>query len=1155
MRVYVRFVVMLVSVVVSMEAAAFSSAYFAGDSRRRDGRWVKIKVRNTGMHQITDDELREMGFPDPSKVGVFGFPAVSLSDYKLTQRTPDDLPPVPAVRHADKLIFYGEADVRADLSQAGSSATGVSYPVHVTRNFYADFGTYFLTDAYGAEEPEVIRVSEASDEFPVVTSGFGMVHYEEETSNKGEIGPFFFGRSFVDEKQQSYSFPMPEFIDGKGIYVQMAAAFQVSMSGNLSIILPSGAASQATVPATSLASYVYNGLKWVGQDYPQQSSDGRYGITFDASSLPYVNFGALDYFTVAYERGNAFRGGQQIMVYGRLFEGSRIRIPTSVPGMMVWDVSDPYDIRNFEIVDRISDESDAQSGVLYIKEIVSPKAYSVASGNPASVVAFDPDSELFHVEFDGEVACQNLHALAAPRMVVISSRRMLAEAERLAQAHRDIDGMDVAVVCQDDVYNEFSSGTPHVTALRRFVKMLYDREPGKLRSVLLFGAGSYDSRDMPNGGRREFRDTHIPILQQEDFRFSGHRSKSYITDSFVGMMEEDNDSEPFNIYFRHMDVNVSRIPAENIGDASAVVDKTIRYMETPPRGRSVNSVLLMCDKGDALGHMRDAEMLDSVIMHTAPSTVVYKGYNTIFPKNNGRADELHRYVSNMLSKGVGYWAYSGHATPYSFGGEPIWDISFIQHTDYDVPPFTVFATCRALYFDHPGGDIGEAALYKPKGGSIAVIGALREVFKEKNLEMNLEAGKYFFSAPEGTTAGDVFRLARRSSVSTPQSLNNDLIINTLSYNLIGDPEVRIHRPRLSVEITSVNGGKFDPRSSMSITSSDKVEIEGYVTDGSGNVADYFNGDLTLSLFDGSRIAKVVNVGTTAVENNWLGYEVPVADEIIFETVARVEKGRFRLSAVLPAPQRPGNPNRMTLVGCSDDGSMHVAGSVGNVTVAVSGKMPDVTDDTLPEITEMYVNDRSFADGDVVGGDLLFHADVAPNRFVVAGHSAILGQSATLVLDDGARVFTNAPLAFCPDAEGGGTMELPLTDVSDGPHRLTLKVKNYAGQSAERTISFTVVNVATPSLLSVEEYPATDEATIHLKSDVGDAPVGRVIIKDASGKVIFTESGVTFPYVWDLKTRTGGNVPDGLYEVEAYVSAGLRYGSAFPCKLVVRRGKR
>ena len=76
-----------------------------------------------------------------------------------------------------------------------------------------------------------------------------------------------------------------------------------------------------------------------------------------------------------------------------------------------------------------------------------------------------------------------------------------------------------------------------------------------------------------------------------------------------------------------------------------------------------------------------------------------------------------------------------------------------------------------------------------------------------------------------------------------------------------------------------------------------------------------------------------------------------------------------------------------------------------------------------------------------------------------------------------------------------------------------------------------------------------------KSDVGDAPVGRVIIKDASGKVIFTESGVTFPYVWDLKTRTGGNVPDGLYEVEAYVSAGLRYGSAFPCKLVVRRGKR
>lgn len=1148
-----RFAVILILAAVSVDAAAFSSGYFAGDSRLSKGRWVKIKVKDTGVHQITDIELKEMGFADPSKVAVFGFPAVSLSDYKLTERTPDDLPPVPAIRHGEKLIFYGEADVRNDIYQNGSSATGINLPVRVTRNFYADFGTYFLTDAYAGKEPQKIPASGDTGDFPAVTSGFGMVHYEEETSNKGEIGPFFFGSSFVDERRQAYSFEMPGFLDGTGIYVQMAAAFQVSISGNVVITPPSGITGQITVPATSLSSYVYNGLNWVGKDFPASSPEGLYSVVFDASSLPYINFGALDYFTVTYERDNTFSGGQQRMAYSRLSQGSRIQIPTNVQDMMVWDVSDPYDIRSFEVSD-CSAELSADAVVPYLKEIFSPAAYSVSSGNPASIVAFDPDSQLLPVSFAEEVACQNLHALAVPRMIVISSRRMYEEAERLAQAHRDIDGIDVAVVCQDDVYNEFSSGTPHVTALRRFVKMLYDREPGKLKSVLLFGAGSYDSRDIPNGGRQEFRETHIPLLQQEDFRLSGHRSKSYITDSFVGMMAEDSDEEPFNIYTRHMDVNVARIPAENIGDARAVVDKTIRYMSAPPSARAVNSALLMCDKGDALGHMGDSQMLDSAIMHAAPSTVVYKGYNTIFPKNNGHADELHRYISNMLSKGVGYWSYSGHATPYSFGSEPIWDINLVQQTDYDMPPFTVFATCRALYFDHPGDNIGEVALYKPNGGSIAVIGALREVFKEKNQVMNVEAGKYFYSATGSTTAGDVFRLARRSSVSTPQSMNNDLIINTLSYNLIGDPEIRIHRPQFVMNITDVNGEPFDSSVPVSLSSAEKVIIGGCVTDREGNVVTDFNGDVTLSLFDGSRIAKVLNVGNTSMENSWLGYEVPMADEIIFETLDKVENGRFRFSVVIPAPQRPGKANRMTFIASSDDGGMQASGSIENITVEISGSMPETGDDTLPEITSMYINDSKFADGDVVTGDLMFHAEIAPNQFVVAGHSAILGQSASLALDGGARMFANAPLVFKSDTEGGGTIELPLTDIADGYHTLTLKVKNYAGQSTERTINFTVVNVAGQAKLSVEEYPASTVATINLDCDSGDIPVGRLIVKDASGKVVFTENGVTFPYRWDLRTTGGDIVPDGLYTIETYFNIGLRYGSAAPAKMVVRRGR-
>lgn len=114
--------------------AAFTSGYFASNSRLSTGKWVKIKITESGMHQITDDELRAMGFSDPERVAVCGFPAVGLSDYRLTETTPDDVPVLPSVRHNGKLIFYGESDVRRRVAQSGSLSSGVRYPVSLTRN-------------------------------------------------------------------------------------------------------------------------------------------------------------------------------------------------------------------------------------------------------------------------------------------------------------------------------------------------------------------------------------------------------------------------------------------------------------------------------------------------------------------------------------------------------------------------------------------------------------------------------------------------------------------------------------------------------------------------------------------------------------------------------------------------------------------------------------------------------------------------------------------------------------------------------------------------------------------------------------------------------------------------------------------------------------
>ena len=82
----------------------------------------------------------------------------------------------------------------------------------------------------------------------------------------------------------------------------------------------------------------------------------------------------------------------------------------------------------------------------------------MGSGNAAYLQVFNPDADLYEVECIGDVECPNLHGLPTPRMLIVAARDFIDEAERLAEAHRRVDNIDVAVVLQDDVFNEFSSG-------------------------------------------------------------------------------------------------------------------------------------------------------------------------------------------------------------------------------------------------------------------------------------------------------------------------------------------------------------------------------------------------------------------------------------------------------------------------------------------------------------------------------------------------------------------------------------------------------------------------------------------------------------------------------------------------------------------------
>ena len=101
-------------------------------------------------------------------------------------------------------------------------------------------------------------------------------------------------------------------------------------------------------------------------------------------------------------------------------------------------------------------------------------------------------------EYVYNITNQDHHADDFADMIIIipTTQKLLSQALRLKQLHEERDGLRVRIVPADELYNEFSSGTPDANAYRRYLKMLYDRaetDADMPRYLLLMGCSP------PNG--------------------------------------------------------------------------------------------------------------------------------------------------------------------------------------------------------------------------------------------------------------------------------------------------------------------------------------------------------------------------------------------------------------------------------------------------------------------------------------------------------------------------------------------------------------------------------------------------------------------------------------------------------------------------------
>lgn len=563
---------------------------YASKSLLAEGKWVKIRVDKTGIYKLSYADLRKMGFEDPAKVSVHGYGGWPLEE-DFGKAYVDDVPSTPVWRGGDYLLFYGRGPVRWEYDAPGQTFAH-------TNNPYSSYGYYFVTDATPTDE--MTSVAQASGATHRVTSYDDYLVHEQELVSLAKSGRELYGEDFSGATPRTLStFSTIEGITDEDAKVTMSFVSKVSSgTGVASLSINKSGVLDVSIPANR-EDYVKavegkSTAVWTGEKSEKNSVVVSYSSAFHSNvRLNYVRlhfkrtlrpYGAYTFFRSVASVGNV----------------SRFVVQGADANTLVFDVTDAGQVRRMET---------ELNG--------SELTFSIPAGTLREFALVQTSQSFASPEVVGEVENQDLHGLEQQEMIILAAKAFHAQAERLAEEHRTLDGLTVKVVDPQAVYNEFASGGPDATAYRRFMKMFYDRgaSAGKMpKYLLLFGDGVYDNRGICPDVKGLSRDNLLLTYQSEESlsEFSSRYGYSYVTDDYYGLL--DDVSEEALSGRNSMCVGVGRFPVRTVAEATQMVDKVIGYMRNDDGGSWKNQITFVADDGNnADGYTsRHAEQADEL---------------------------------------------------------------------------------------------------------------------------------------------------------------------------------------------------------------------------------------------------------------------------------------------------------------------------------------------------------------------------------------------------------------------------------------------------------------------------------------------------------------------------------------------------------------
>jgi hypothetical protein len=1088
------------------------------------GKWIQLKVSENAVYKLTYDDIKKSGISDPAKVKIYGYGGWIL-DEDFNKPYIDDLPEVSVFINkgsdgvfnaGDYLLFYGRG-TRKWAYDAGRDV------FEHENNPYSTFGSYFLTEsATGPKEMETLpSVSGGSSSLPISLFDDYALH-EIDSISVTKSGRELFGENFVDKTgEQRFIFNVPGITSDPGkarLSFVAAPPSQAVVPVNLSIdgqqIMSLNI--YAPIDYYQKGSLVDSWRAWNGEKAEKITASVTYNST--GQSVALLNLISLNmkrklqFYNEAY---TFFRNKESIR------KPARYTVQNAHSNCRIWDVTGNFDARSMQTT-------------------LDGAQLSFETNNDGALheyVMVDLNKSFPSPQIVGKVENQDLHSLAQTDMVILAPEAFLQTAEKLAEKHRVHSGLNVTVVNDKLIFNEFSSGTPDATAYRRFLKMFYDRAGSggtKPRYLLLFGDGIYDNRRLAS--------TKIDpkyYLLTFQVKESVNEKGSYGTDDYFGFLDDD---EGLSLASDKLDLGIGRFPVSTLTQAEDVVNKVISYIDNKQLGNWKNKIIFTADNTDSYQagdnfclHGRQADEVARYVENNHPEYMIGKYYMDAYKPFtvNGKVTfpEAKKSFLNALKEGCFLLNYTGHGSTTAWSAEDMLNISDVRQMNYENLPLWITATCDFGWFDGSEMSAGEVALLNKNSGAIALFTTSRVVLSTNNLSINKQLMKNIFVEENGRhlRLGDILKVSKNALV-------NDY--NKLNYVLLGDPALELNYPQWHVQLESVNGKPVQEEENFVFKALDVVSLSGVIVDEAGNKANGFSGTVKTNVYDSNQTIESVVMDSRGERFSFTTYP-----NMVYSGSNAVNNGTFDFAFTVPLDiSYTGGEGIINFYASDAQTGKDASGSFQKYSLSGTSDTSNLNEDG-PEIIRMFLNTENFRDGDNVNETPFFFADVVDEDGINRIGSG-LGHDIQISID-GNPLWTYVLNNFyepVDDKEGHIGFQIP--QLPQGKHVLSFRIWDILNNPSVDTLRFNVVKNYKPMIIDLiaRENPARTNTYFLLEHDLPETQITvEIRVYDLTGRSVWahSESGSSgflkyYPVEWNLNNGAGNRVHPGIYVYRAAI---------------------